>query len=101
MIHYLNNKIKETDKIITNLDNEIFGNSSLYIGNLSQTLNEEHLYSLFEKYGAIENIKLIKNEDKSLKNIAFITFKSSLSAQKAKNEMNDVEFLGNPLKIGY
>ena len=98
MMNYLNNKIKETDKIISNLDNE--SNTCLYIGNLSQYLNEQDLFSLFEKFGAIENIKLIKNEDKSLKNIAFICFKSPLSSQKAKNKMHDVEICGNHLKIG-
>lgn len=57
--------------------------------------------SLFAKYGEIESIKIIKNDDKSMKNIAFICFKTPVSAHTAKIELNDYELYGNALKIGY
>lgn len=83
------------------IDNENISNSNLYLGNLSQFVTEEMLFSLFSKFGDIENVKIIKNEDKSMKNIAFICFKSPVSAHKAKITLTDYELYGNPLKIGY
>jgi RNA recognition motif-containing protein len=99
----LNRKLKATDKLINsfNSDNENINNSNLYIGNLSQSVTEDVLFSVFRKFGEIENIKIIRNDDKSLKNIAFVCFHIPGSALKAKQELNEIELCGLPIKIGY
>lgn len=74
-------------------------NTTLYVGNLNKNVNEAQLFLKFQSYGEISDLKL-KRQEKSFKNIAFVTYRSQPSAKLAKEELSDQLFFGEKLKIG-
>ncbi len=72
----------------------------IYIGNLPFSVDDEGLKKLFESYGEIEEVSVIKNKFSGRsKGFGFVTFKNDDDAKKAIAEMNDKEFEGRALKI--
>ncbi len=73
--------------------------NKIYVGNLSYDITEEDLQSCFERFGAIQDINLIRDRaTKRLKGFGFITFSEASSAQEAI-EIDGEELLQRPMKI--
>lgn len=73
--------------------------SKIYVGNLPYSVTEEDLRSLFEQYGAVEDVKLIiDRETGRSKGFAFISLASAADA-KAALAANGVDFNGRSLKV--
>jgi len=71
----------------------------LFVGNLSNGVQEEGLRTIFEKYGAVKSVKM---KDKGGTNIfAFVEFDDSNEADEAINKLNDFEIEGNKIRIEY
>lgn len=68
--------------------------SKLYVGNLNYAVTEEQLQELFNGHGTVKSVKVIEG-----KGFGFIELSSVEEAEKAKNALNDSDFLGRPLKI--
>lgn len=66
----------------------------LFIGNLDWNVKEEQLREVFEKYGALEDLVIIKDNLGRSKGFAFATFSNEEDAQKAMSELNNTK-LGN------
>ena len=73
---------------------------NIYVGNLPKTTDEETVRKLFEEYGEVTEIKLLKDQySGELRGFGFITMPSKADAQKAIQEVNDVELEGRSLIV--
>lgn len=81
------------------------GNSGpmrLYVGSLHFNITEEMLRGIFEPFGKIDDIKLIKDHESGrLQGYGFITFHDSEDAKKALEQLNGFELAGRPMKVGH
>lgn len=59
-------------------------NRQLYVGNLSYQVNEQDLKDFFGKYGAIEQVRIVKNYHSGRsKGFGFVTYKLIADANNA------------------
>ncbi len=73
---------------------------NIYIGNLPKTTSEETVRKLFEEYGEVTEIKLLKDQyTDELRGFGFVTMPSKADAQKAIQEVNDTELEGRKLIV--
>jgi RNA recognition motif-containing protein len=68
--------------------------NKLYVGNLNYSVTSEELNELFSGYGEVKNVNVIEG-----KGFAFVEMSSQSDAERAKAELNNVEFRGRTLKI--
>lgn len=79
------------------MDNYNDSNSSkIYIGNVSQSTDEDKLRGLFEKFGDVLSCKLIDKDDRRF---AFIEFGDSSAVNDAVQEMHEKEVDFNKLSV--
>ncbi|KFM62488.1 RNA-binding protein 39, partial [Stegodyphus mimosarum] len=77
------------------------GPMRLYIGSLHFNITEEMLKGIFEPFGKIDRIELIKDtETGRSKGYGFVTFHDAESAKKALDQLNGFELAGRPMKVG-
>jgi len=62
--------------------------ANVFVKNLDEAVTEEQIRTLFEKFGEITSLALMKNEDGGSKGFAFINFGEFEAAKKAVEEMN-------------
>ena len=73
---------------------------NIYVGNLPKTTTEEAVRKVFEKYGEVTEVKLIKDQySEELRGFGFIQMPSKSDAQKAIQEVNSTEFEGQTLIV--
>ncbi|XP_054715669.1 RNA-binding protein 39-like [Uloborus diversus] len=73
----------------------------LYVGSLHFNITEEMLKGIFEPFGKIDKIELIKDtENGRSKGYGFVTFHDSENAKKALDQLNGFELAGRPMKVG-
>jgi RNA recognition motif-containing protein len=68
--------------------------SRLYVGNLNYATTSEELEQLFAQYGEVKNATVIEG-----KGFGFVEMATPEDAQKAKDEVNGIEFGGRTLKV--
>ena len=72
---------------------------NIYVGNLNYRTSEDGLRKLFEQYGTVESVKLIKDKDTGKKKgFAFVEMDGD-AGQKAIEALNDKEFDGWNLRV--
>ena len=72
----------------------------VYVGNLPFSFDDEGLKKVFESYGEIEEVSVIKDKFSGRsKGFGFVTFKNDDDAKKAIDAMNDKEVEGRNLKV--
>ncbi len=72
---------------------------SIFVGNLAFKVRGRQLAELFEPYGAIESIRIVKDRNTGRgKGFGFVDMKG-VGAKKAIAELNDSEFFGRTLKV--
>jgi len=64
--------------------------ANVFVKNLDEAVTEEQIRGVFEKFGEITSLALMKNEDGGSKGFAFINFGEFEAAKKAVEEMNGV-----------
>lgn len=73
---------------------------NIYVGNISRETSENEVKALFEEFGKVENINLIRdNYTKALKGFGFIEMPDSDEAEKAIKSLNGQMFNGRPLTV--
>ncbi len=73
---------------------------NIYVGNLPKTTNEETVRKLFEEYGEVTEVKLLKDQyTDELRGFGFVTMPSKADAQKAIQEVNHSEVEGRTLIV--
>ena len=73
---------------------------NIYVGNLPKATSEESVRKLFEEYGEVSEIKLIKDHyTGELRGFGFIEMPSKSEAQKAIQEVDGTELEGRTLIV--
>ncbi len=74
----------------------------LYVGNIYFGLSENQLREVFENYGKVESVKIVKdNETGRSRGFGFVNFENSQDAELAKNELNGREVNGRSIIVNY
>jgi RNA recognition motif-containing protein len=74
-------------------------NRSVFIGDLSVYCTEQDVQGLFQRFGAIEAVKLKRGSvDRTHLSYGFVRFVSVESAQNALCQLQGYVFLGRPIK---
>ncbi len=73
---------------------------NIYVGNLSRSVTEEMLKQLFESFGSVKSIKLIKDKfTGAVRGFAFVEMDDATQAQEAINNLNGRDFEGRTLTV--
>jgi len=73
---------------------------NIYVGNLSQNVQEEDLKTLFSQYGKVESVKIIQDMyTKTSKGFGFVEMLANDEAQKALDTLNSYELKGKRLVV--
>ncbi|XP_019662275.1 probable RNA-binding protein 23 isoform X3 [Ailuropoda melanoleuca] len=84
-----------------NLQKGSSGPMRLYVGSLHFNITEDMLRGIFEPFGKIDNIVLMKDSDTGRsKGYGFITFSDSECARRALEQLNGFELAGRPMRVG-
>ncbi|XP_076325212.1 RNA-binding protein 39-like isoform X2 [Tachypleus tridentatus] len=87
--------------LASNLQKGSYGPMRLYVGSLHFNITEDMLKGIFEPFGRIEKVELIRDtETGRSKGYGFITFYNSEDARKALDQLNGFELAGRPMKVG-
>lgn len=74
--------------------------SKLYVGNLSYSMTEASLQSLFEQAGVVKSAQIIKDRDSGRsKGFGFVEMENQEEAQKAISMFDGHEIDGRALKV--
>jgi RNA recognition motif-containing protein len=68
--------------------------SKLYVGNLNYSANNENLKELFSEHGEVREIKIIEG-----KGFGFVEMATQAEAEKAKKELNGIQFMGRTITV--
>ncbi|MCC6287640.1 MAG: RNA-binding protein [Chitinophagaceae bacterium] len=73
---------------------------NLYVGNLSWTMTEDDLRTLFEQYGTVSSIKIVKDRETGRsKGFGFVEMENDTEAQNALSSLYDKEIQGRKIVI--
>ncbi|MBX3240244.1 MAG: RNA-binding protein [Chitinophagaceae bacterium] len=73
---------------------------NLYVGNLSWNMTEDDLRNLFEQYGTVTSIKIVKDRETGRsKGFGFVEMENDTEAQNALSSLYDKEVLGRKIVI--
>jgi RNA recognition motif-containing protein len=73
---------------------------NIYVGNLSQAVNEDALRALFEDFGNVTSVKVITDRETGMaRGFAFVDMSNQEEAQKAIDELNGREVEGQRLRV--
>ena len=73
---------------------------NLYVGNLSWTMTEDDLRNLFEQYGTVTSIKIVKDRETGRsKGFGFVEMENDTEAQNALSSLYDKEILARKIVI--
>ncbi|KAM9328918.1 putative RNA-binding protein 23 [Gastrophryne carolinensis] len=85
-----------------NLQRGFFGPMRLYVGSLHFNITEDMLRGIFEPFGKIESIQLMRDPDTGRsRGYGFITFFDAECARRALDQLNGFELAGRPMKVGH
>ncbi len=72
----------------------------LYVGNLSYETTEQEVEELFGTYGAVSEVKLIRDRETGrLRGFGFVSFNEEAHAQEAQQGLHSKDFKGRPLTV--
>ena len=73
---------------------------NIYVGNLAFGSNEDTIRSLFESYGAVDNISIIRDRDTGQsRGFGFVEMADSDAADRAIAELNGTDLEGRALTV--
>jgi len=73
---------------------------NIYVGNIPRTTDEDTIRNLFEEYGEVAEVKLLKdNYTGQLRGFGFVTMNSDDEAEKAIEGINSSELEGRTLVV--
>jgi RNA recognition motif-containing protein len=74
--------------------------NELFVGNLSYFCEEKDLYELFDQYGNVEDVRIIKNDSGSRSLMfGFVTMASVHEAREMEKLLNNHLFLGRKIRV--
>ena len=73
---------------------------NIYIGNLARTVSEDKLRALFEQFGMVVSVKVIKDKfTGDPKGFGFVEMATSDETKTAINELNGTEVDGQRIRV--
>jgi RNA recognition motif-containing protein len=73
---------------------------NIYVGNISRESTEKEVREIFEAFGEVKSINLIRdNYTKVLKGFGFVEMDDNEAAEKAIKELDGQLFNGRPLTV--
>jgi RNA recognition motif-containing protein len=73
---------------------------NIYVGNINFKMSEEALRDVFEHYGEVSSVKIIKDKMSGRsKGFAFIEMENEAEANEAINSVNGTEHMGKVLVV--
>lgn len=73
---------------------------NIFVGNLDFGATEESVRSLFEEYGAVERVSVMKDRDTGRsRGFGFVEMTNAEEADRAINALNGTNFGGRPLNV--
>ncbi|OCQ94614.1 RNA-binding protein [Oscillatoriales cyanobacterium USR001] len=73
---------------------------SIYVGNLSYEVTQEHLNQTFAEYGTVKRVQLpTDRETGSLRGFAFVEMGTEAEEAAAIEALNGAEWMGRDLKV--
>ena len=73
---------------------------NIYIGNLEAGVTESELRSLFQAYGTVDNVSLVKDRDTGhSRGFAFVEMRNNAEADAAVNALNGMVLGQQPIRI--
>jgi len=74
----------------------------LYVGNIFFGLSEDQLREVFEHYGKVESVRIMRDQETGRsRGFGFVQMENSQDAELAKNELNGTEVSGRALRVNY
>ena len=74
--------------------------AKMYVGNLSYDATREEVQSLFENYGTVSDVFIVKDRESGRpRGFAFVTMETKESMNSAIEALNGEEFMGRNLAI--
>jgi RNA recognition motif-containing protein len=67
---------------------------TLYVGNLTQTVNREQLRELFGGYGSVVDVKIVGDNA-----FGFVEMSSTSEAESARSSLNGYNLSGGSIKV--
>ncbi|KAH9281772.1 RNA-binding protein 39 [Echinococcus granulosus] len=78
------------------------GPMKLYVGSLHFNITEEMLRGIFEPFGKLDDIKLIKDpQTNRSQGYGFVTYSNGDDARKALDQLNGFDLAGRAMKVNY
>jgi len=74
--------------------------TNIFIKNLSEDVEESSLMEMFEKYGKITSLTIMKGDDSKSKGFGFVSYEESTHAEAACDDLNGKEIEGKPIYVG-
>lgn len=73
---------------------------NIYVGNLSRTVTEDALRSLFEQFGEVASVRVMKDKfTGEVRGFAFVTMPADEQAQQAISSLNGQDMEGRKLTV--
>ncbi len=73
---------------------------NIYVGNIPRSTDEQTIRELFEEYGSVSEVKLLKDRyTGELRGFGFVTMESEEEAQNAIDSINETELGGRTLVV--
>lgn len=73
---------------------------NIFVGNLSYSVTEDSVRSLFEAYGAVDRVNIVTDRDTGqARGFAFVEMANNSEAQRAITELNGKELDGRALNV--
>ncbi|XP_046858793.1 polyadenylate-binding protein 4-like [Xenia sp. Carnegie-2017] len=74
--------------------------TNVYVKNFGEDFSDEDMKNLFEKFGEIQSMKVMRTEDGKSRGFGFVSYAEPEHASKAVEEINDKEVNGRILYCG-
>ncbi len=73
---------------------------NIYVGNLSWTMTEDDLRSLFEQYGTVSSVKIVKDRETGRsRGFGFVDMPDDNQGQQALTSLYDSEVMGRKIIV--
>jgi len=73
---------------------------NIYVGNLNYDATEDDVLSIFEEYGQVDTVKIIRDRATGrARGFGFVEMQDDESAKKAIEELNQTELMGRKIVV--